>query len=62
MTTQLKTNLERTMGSSKGDDIDDDQYGVWNPVFQDMGQEAKKEHPNALSFEALREDFTNKML
>ena len=50
--------FERTIGVPR-DDIDDDQYGVWNPVFQDMGQEAKR-HPNRLSFEALREGFTNK--
>ncbi len=38
------------------DDIEDDQYGVYAPVFASMGQEAAQ-HPNVLCFEALKKGF-----
>lgn len=49
---------ERTIAVDRND-IDDDNYGVYTPVFQDMGQCAA-EHPNKLVFKALREGFVNK--
>lgn len=39
------------------DDIEDDQYGVYTPLFANMGESAA-EHPNVLCFEALKDGFT----
>lgn len=38
------------------DDIEDDQYGVYAPMFASMGQ-AAAQHPNTLCFEALKKGF-----
>lgn len=49
---------ERTLGVDR-DDIEDDNFGVYTPIFTDMGQCAKR-HPNKLVFEALRNGFQSK--
>lgn len=41
------------------DDIEDDQYGVYTPLFSNMG-EAAAQHPDTLVFDALKNGFTNK--
>lgn len=41
------------------DDIEDDQYGVYTPLFSNMG-EAAAQHPDTLCFGALKEGFTQK--
>lgn len=41
------------------DDIEDDQYGVYTPLFSNMG-EAAAQHPNTLCFEALKAGFKEK--
>lgn len=38
-------------------DIEDDQYGVYSPVFQEMG-EVTLAHPNLLTFGLLKQGFT----
>lgn len=40
------------------DDIEDDQYGVFTPLFSNMG-EAAAQHPDTLVFEALKGGFSN---
>lgn len=40
-------------------DIADDQYGVYAPVFSEMGMSAKK-HPDTLTFELLGKGFSEK--
>lgn len=49
--------FERTIGVDRNE-IDDDTYGVYTPVFQDLGECARL-HPNKLVFKALREGFVN---
>jgi phage major head subunit gpT-like protein len=39
------------------DDIDDDQYGVFGPMFSEMGRRAKT-HPDELLFSLLKNAFT----
>ena len=41
------------------DDIEDDQYGVYTPLFSNMG-EAAAEHPDTLVFETMKKGFTEK--
>ena len=41
------------------DDIEDDQYGVYTPLFSNMG-EAAAEHPDTLVFDAMKNGFTEK--
>ncbi|MCM1258428.1 MAG: Mu-like prophage major head subunit gpT family protein [Roseburia sp.] len=41
------------------DDIEDDQYGVYTPMFSHMG-EAAAQHPNTLCFDALKAGFKEK--
>ena len=41
----------------KGDDIEDDQYGIYEPLFTMLGENAAR-HPNDLAFEVLSEGFT----
>lgn len=41
------------------DDIEDDQYGVYTPLFSNMG-EAAAQHPDTLCFDALKAGFTEK--
>lgn len=43
--------FEQTVGV-RGSDIEDDQYGVYQPLFQDLGNQAAI-HPNQLVFTAL---------
>lgn len=45
--------------SVKADDIEDDQYGVYGPLFQEMGR-ASATHPDELVFEALKGGFVEK--
>lgn len=49
-------NFESTVGV-KVDDIEDDQYGVYAPMFQKMGENVAR-HPNELVFELLNAGFT----
>lgn len=46
--------FERTVGV-RGSDIEDDQYGVYQPLFQDLGNQAAI-HPNQLVFAPWRAD------
>ncbi len=41
------------------DDIEDDQYGVYTPLFSNMG-EAAAQHPDILCFDALKAGFSEK--
>lgn len=41
------------------DDIEDDQYGVYTPLFSNMGESAAQ-HPDTLCFDALKSGFTEK--
>lgn len=41
------------------DDIEDDQYGMYTPLFSNMG-EAAAQHPDVLCFEALKNGFAEK--
>lgn len=41
------------------DDIEDDQYGVYTPLFANMG-EAAAQHPDTLCFDALKAGFKEK--
>lgn len=50
--------FEMTIGV-KRDDIEDDTYGVYTPLFQNMG-EAAKTHPDELCFQALLDGFDKK--
>jgi phage major head subunit gpT-like protein len=43
--------FEMTWGVRR-DDIEDDQYGVYNPIFANMGHEARQ-HPDELTYEVL---------
>ena len=45
--------------SVKADDIEDDQYGVYAPLFQEMGRAAGT-HPDELVFETLKTGLTEK--
>jgi phage major head subunit gpT-like protein len=47
--------FEMTVGV-KRDDIEDDQYGVYAPMFRFMGENAAR-HPNELAFELLNKGF-----
>jgi len=48
--------FENTVGVSR-DEIDDDQYGVYSPVFQQLGQDAAT-HPDELVFTLFNAGFT----
>jgi phage major head subunit gpT-like protein len=50
--------FEMTVSVSR-DDIEDDQYGVYTPLFSNMG-EAAAQHPDILCFEALKNGFKEK--
>lgn len=50
--------FEMTIGVPR-DDIEDDQYGVYTPLFSNMG-EAAALHPDELVYTALMEGFTEK--
>lgn len=50
--------FEMTVGVPR-DDIEDDQYGVYTPLFSNMG-EAAKNHPETLCFDALKAGFKEK--
>ncbi len=50
--------FESTIGV-KRDDIDDDQYGVYAPMFQIMGENTAR-HPNELAFGLLNSGFSQK--
>lgn len=50
--------FEMTVSVPK-DDIDDDQYGVYAPLFSNMG-EAAAQHPDTLCFDALKAGFKEK--
>ena len=41
------------------DDIEDDQYGVYSPMFSNLG-EAAAQHPDILCFDALKAGFKEK--
>lgn len=41
------------------DDIEDDQYGVYTPLFSNMGESAAQ-HPDSLCFDALKAGFKEK--
>ena len=41
------------------DDIEDDQYGVYTPLFSNMG-EAAAEHPDTLVFETMKKGWKTK--
>lgn len=41
------------------DDIEDDQYGIYTPLFSNMGESAAQ-HPDILCFDALKAGFTEK--
>lgn len=41
------------------DDIEDDQYGIYTPLFANMGESAAQ-HPNTLCFGALKKGFKEK--
>lgn len=41
------------------DDIEDDQYGIYTPLFSNMGESAAQ-HPNILCFEALKAGFKDR--
>jgi phage major head subunit gpT-like protein len=47
--------FERTI-EVKGDDIDDDNVGIYNPRFTQLGKTAAS-HPNELVFQALKDGF-----
>ncbi len=48
--------FEMTVSVPK-DDIEDDQYGVFTPLFSNMG-EAAAQHPDTLVFDAMKDGFT----
>lgn len=48
--------FENTVGVSR-DEIEDDQYGVYKPVIQQLGQDAAT-HPDELVFGLLKDGFT----
>lgn len=48
---------ENTVTVSR-DDIDDDQYGVYRPAFEQLGQDAAL-HPDELVFNLFKNGFTN---
>lgn len=48
--------FENTVGVSR-DEIEDDQYGIYKPVFEQLGQDAAT-HPDELVFGLLKEGFT----
>jgi len=48
--------FENTVGVSR-DSIDDDQYGVYKPLFSQLGQDAKR-HPDILCYGLLRQGLT----
>lgn len=50
--------FEMTIGVPR-DDIEDDKYGVYTPLFSNMG-EAAALHPDELTFDALMNGFTAK--
>lgn len=43
----------------KREEFEDDQYGIFGPLFQEMGQSAA-EHPNELVYDLLKTGFTTK--
>lgn len=45
--------------SVSADEIEDDQAGIYKPMFEEMGRSAA-EHPDEIVFEALRNGFTAK--
>lgn len=47
--------FENTVGVDR-DEIEDDQYGVYKPVFEQLGQDAAT-HPDELVFELLKNGF-----
>jgi phage major head subunit gpT-like protein len=47
--------FEMTVGV-KRDDIEDDQYGIYSPMFRLMGENAAR-HPNILAFDLLNKGF-----
>ncbi|QBF31499.1 Mu-like prophage major head subunit gpT family protein [Thalassococcus sp. S3] len=49
--------FELTIGVDR-DDIDDDNLGVYDPLFVEMGESARS-HPNQMVFDALQNGFTN---
>ncbi|MCK5295967.1 MAG: Mu-like prophage major head subunit gpT family protein [Alphaproteobacteria bacterium] len=49
--------FENTIGVDK-DDIDDDSYGVYSPLFAQLGQDSKQ-HPDELVFDLLGNGFSN---
>lgn len=48
--------FENTIGVNR-DDIEDDTYGVYTPMFAQLGQDAKT-HPDTLVFDLLKNGFT----
>lgn len=48
---------ENTVGVSR-DSIDDDQYGVYKPLFAQLGQDAKR-HPDMLVYSLLKQGTTS---
>lgn len=48
--------FENTVGVAR-EEIEDDHYGVYKPVFEQMGQDAAT-HPDELVFEVLKNGFT----
>lgn len=50
--------FETTVGVDR-DDIEDDTYGIYGPIFMDLGQCARQ-HPNKLVFDALKGGFENR--
>lgn len=50
--------FESTIGVDR-DDIEDDRLGVYNPLFSQLGQDAKT-HPDELVFALLKNGFTGK--
>lgn len=54
---RIKNRAFEATVSVPGDDIEDDQYGVYKPMFQKMGEDAAK-HPDTLVFDLLKAGFT----
>ncbi|HEX5276495.1 MAG TPA: Mu-like prophage major head subunit gpT family protein [Fluviicoccus sp.] len=50
--------FENTVGVDR-DDIEDDTYGVYKPMFEQLGRDAK-EHPDELVFNLLKAGWTTK--
>ena len=48
--------FENTVGVDR-DEIEDDQYGVYKPVFEQLGQDAAT-HPDELVFDLLKNGFS----